>query len=277
MKAVIIAVCLIIVLYFMLIMPRMVNRPKNSPFKEQFFAHRGLHNNEAGVPENSMSAFCKAVEAGFGIELDVQLSKDGIPVIFHDFTLDRMCGKPGKVKDYTYEELQTFSLAGTEEKIPTLEEFLAMVDGKVPLIVELKVEWTNVDVCPAVDRLLARYQGIYCIESFNPLALFWYRRHRNEIMRGQLSTDFRKDGNYRNLIYFLLTYLLTNAFTKPDFIAYNWRFRHKVSLLACRGLYRLPAAAWTVQSAQDLEAAKGRFDVFIFDSFCPDRTKQTAF
>ncbi len=274
MKIVIITVGVIIFLYFFLIMPRIVHRPNNSPMKgELLFAHRGLHDNHAGIPENSMTAFRKAVEAGFGMELDVQITKDGIPVIFHDFTLRRMCNEAGKIEDYTYEELQAFRLLGTDEKIPTLKEFLAMVAGRVPLIVELKAEWLDVSVCPAADRLLSDYQGGYCIESFNPLALLWYRRNHKEVMRGQLSTDFKKDGNYRNLIYFLLTYLLTNAVTKPDFIAYNWKFRHKLSLKLCRGLYRLPAAAWTIQSKEDLEAVRKDFDVFIFDSFYPIRAE----
>ena len=137
-----------------------------------------------------MKAFEKAVEGGYGIELDVQLSKDKVPVIFHDFTLERVCGKEGRVYDYTYEELNKFSLYGTEEKIPKLEDFLKMVDGRVPLIVELKVEWTDISVCPLADGILSGYHGAYCIESFNPLALIWYRKNRNNVMRGQLSDAF---------------------------------------------------------------------------------------
>ena len=95
------------VLYFLMIMPRMLHKPDTAPFKEWLYAHRGLHDNATEAPENSMAAFRKAVDAGFGIELDIQLTKDRIPVVFHDFTLKRVCGGEGKICDYTYEELQS--------------------------------------------------------------------------------------------------------------------------------------------------------------------------
>ena len=85
-----IVVLVLAIIYLLCIMPRMVGRPDHKPFKELMYAHRGLHDNESDAPENSMAAFRKAVEGGYGMELDVQLSKDGVPVIFHDFTLERM-------------------------------------------------------------------------------------------------------------------------------------------------------------------------------------------
>ena len=233
------------------------------------YAHRGLFDNDAGIPENSMKAFGRAVEAGYGIELDVQLTKDGIPVIFHDFTLERMCGISEKVVSLTYEQLNKLTLLNTDEKIPTLSGFLDMVGGAVPLIVELKIESTGVALCPAVQKLLDDYKGVYCIESFNPLALLWYRVKRNEVMRGQLSTNFRYDGNYKTPLYFILTHLLTNFITAPDFIAYNIKFKNEPSRLICRKLYKNLAAAWTVKSQQELDSLKNDFDLFIFDSFIP--------
>ena len=113
-------------LYLFMIMPRILGRPKRKPYLGVYYAHRGLHDNRTSAPENSMPAFRKAVEAGYGIELDVQLTKDGIPVIFHDFTLERICGVSGKPGDYTFEELQEMKLLQTEEKIPSLQEFLEM-------------------------------------------------------------------------------------------------------------------------------------------------------
>lgn len=269
-------VIIIIMLYLLMIMPRMLNRPQKSPFMGVFYAHRGLHDNETSAPENSMKAFRLAVEAGYGIELDVQLTKDGIPVIFHDFTLERMCKVTGKVCDMTYEQLETLRLLDTEEKIPTLEEFLYMADGKVPLIVELKVEWTDLSLCPIVDKMLTEYKGIYCIESFNPLVLIWYRRRHREVMRGQLSTNFRHDGGYKNIFYFFLTHLLTNFITSPDFIAYNCRFKSEPGRIICHKLYKNPAVAWTVKSRKELESLNKDFDLFIFDSFVPYDTKKSV-
>lgn len=264
-------ICIVIltVLYFLMIMPRMMYKPDTLPFTGRLYAHRGLHDNRAGIPENSLIAFRRAVEEGFGIELDVQLTGDGIPVVFHDFTLKRICGTEGKPGEYTYEELRKLRLCGTQEQIPKLEEVLQLVDGRVPLIVELKIERTDMSLCPAVDRLLSAYQGLYCIESFNPLAVFWYRRHRREVVRGQLSDAFLKEGEYVGTISFLLQNLLLNWVSRPDFIAYNCKYPKILSRRICRSLYHSKAAAWTIRSREQLAEAKKHFDMFIFDSFMP--------
>lgn len=267
------AILVLGLIYLFMIMPRIWQKPEKSPHMGVLYAHRGLHDNHSDAPENSMAAFRKAVEAGYGIELDVQLTKDGVPVIFHDFTLDRICGVAGRVDAYTYEELQRFTLLQSEEKIPKLEDFLAMVAGKVPLIVELKVEWTDLSLCPVVQAMLSEYKGVYCIESFNPLALLWYRRHCRQVMRGQLSTNFRRDGEYKNIFYFLLTHLLTNFVTSPDFIAYNCKFKEEPGRKICRKLYRNLAVAWTVKNQKQLDSLEKDFDLFIFDSFIPKDTK----
>lgn len=258
----------LVILYMLAIMPRMIRKPDKTPFIG-LYAHRGLHDNESVAPENSMAAFKKAVEAGYGIELDVQLSKDKVPVVFHDFTLQRVCGVEGKVIDYTYEELQQFSLMHSDEKIPRFEDFLKMVDGKVPLIVELKIEWSDLSVCPLVDELLRNYKGLYCIESFNPLGLIWYRRHNKKVMRGQLSECFKEDEKFHSLFYRALEYLLFNFLTKPDFIAYNHKHYRNLSRCICRYVYNNVAVAWTIKNEEKLEERKEDFDIFIFDSFVP--------
>lgn len=261
-----------VVLYLLLIMPRMYKRPDKKPFFEGIlYAHRGLHDNASKAPENSMAAFEKAIEAGYGIELDVQLTKDKIPVIFHDFTLQRVCGVEGKVAEYTYEELQQFSLCGSEQKIPKLADFLQLADGRVPLIIEYKLPAMQAEVCAVADKLLAEYKGVYCIESFNPLALLWYRRNRKEIMRGQLAMNFLKsdEKEYPPLLYFALGHLLFNFLTKPDFIAYNHGDYKGVSRRLCRYLYRCTAVAWTIRNEAELGERKQDFDLFIFDSFVP--------
>ncbi|MGN0330147.1 MAG: glycerophosphodiester phosphodiesterase family protein [Kineothrix sp.] len=269
MTAVLILIGAVVILYLLAIMPRMVGRPDKRPFQGYLYAHRGLHENGSDAPENSMKAFEKAVQGGYGMEMDVQLSKDGIPVIFHDFTLKRLCGVPGKIKDYTYRELQQFRLFRTEERIPALKDVLKLVDGRVPLIVELKAEWTDIAVCPPVDRLLREYQGPYCIESFNPLVLLWYRRYHNQVMRGQLSDAFLQEEGLKGILYFVLEHLLLDFATKPDFIAYNHKYYWTLSRQICRKLYRNTAVAWTVQSQKELDARKKDFDLFIFDSFIP--------
>lgn len=257
------------VLYLLAVTPRVLHRPDCSIFRKKYFAHRGLHQEALGIPENSMTAFHKAVEAGYGIELDVQMTKDDIPVVFHDGNMERMCGVNAKTADYTYEELLQFRLKDSEETIPKLEDVLAMVNGQVPLIVEIKAESKKVSFCAKIDDLLKDYQGEYCIESFHPMVLWWYRRNRNSVIRGQLASDFRLDNGDKSLPGFCMTHLLLNFFTAPDFIAYNQRFPEETGRRICRGLYGNPAAAWTIRSQEELERAKEKFDVFIFENFLP--------
>lgn len=270
---IIVLICGIVLflLYLLMIMPRVAGRPDTEYFQRWLYAHRGLHDNRGEAPENSLRAFRKAVEAGFGIELDIQMTKDDIPVVFHDFTLKRICDAEGKVCDYTYEELQQFRLCNSDQTIPKFEDVLKCVDGRVPLIVELKIEAADTSICSAGDSLLAEYGGMYCIESFNPLGVFWYRRHRKEIVRGQLSDAFLKEGEYKGPLYFLLQNLLFNWLGRPDFVAYNHKYPEMISRRLCRGLYRNTAAAWTIKSKEQLEKARKHFDIFIFDSFVPEQ------
>lgn len=262
---------LLITLYLLLIMPRMLGKPDTAGFCEWLYAHRGLHDNRSDAPENSLRAFEKAVDAGFGIELDIQLSRDRVPVVFHDYTLKRICGVEGKVEDYTFEELQKFRLCGSDQRIPKFEEALKLVDGQVPLIVELKIERTNLALCPIADKLLRSYKGMYCIESFNPAGVYWYRKHHGEVVRGQLSDAFLKEGKYVGILYFVLQNLLLNFLAKPDFVAYNHKYPKVLSRRLCRNFYHNTAAAWTIKSEGELEKSREHFDIFIFDSFVPDR------
>lgn len=259
----------LIVLYLLAIMPRLGNQSKRKAFYDVYYAHRGLHNNESDAPENSLRAFQKAVDAGYGIELDVQMTKDAIPVVFHDFSLKRICGVEGNVIDYTYDELQQFSLCGTDQTIPKFEDVLKVLDGKVKMIMELKVEKYDLSVCPAVDELLKEYKGMYCMESFNPLAVRWYRKNRPEIVRGQLAGAFHKTEDLHGPLYFVLEHLLMNFITKPDFIAYNHSDYKNLSRQLNRHLYKAMSAAWTIKSQEELDEASKHFDVMIFDSFIP--------
>ena len=258
------------VLYLLMIMPRVINKPDMTPFQGRLYAHRGLHDNKSPAPENSMAAFGKAVDAGFGIELDIQLTKDGQVVVFHDDTLKRVCGIEGKICDYTYEQLQAFRLCESEERIPLFTQVLELVDGKVPLVVEFKGNnSTNVDLCPTGDAILQEYKGVYCMESFNPLMVAWYRKNRPRVVRGQLSERFFSNGR-KNVLHFVLQNLMLNFYAKPDFIAYKWSDHKTLARRLCRRLFGIPAVTWTIQSKEAYEASKAHFDLFIFDSFLPE-------
>lgn len=276
------------VLYLISIKPRIHGRPDYRPFFGHMYAHRGLHNMNPAIeklksiknthaqqpetdrlPENSYAAIKRAADLGYGIEFDVHLTKDDVPVVFHDDTLNRICGVKGNLRDYTYAQLQQFRLLGTEERIPAFVDILKMVDGRVPLIIEYKVEKNADKLCRICDRILSDYKGLYCIESFHPMAVRWYKIHRPNIVRGQLSEDFTRQK--LNIPYFLLSHLIGNCYASPDFIAYNCKHKDELSRTICRKLYRSLSVAWTVRSQEELDRVSRSFDLFIFEGFVPAR------
>lgn len=271
------------ILYLLAIMPKMRKRHNMTPWIGRHYAHRGLHNDKHVVPENSMAAFKLAVDHGFGIELDVQLTKDRVPVIIHDYTVKRVCRVSDhtskeqltfldkKVKELTLSELHQLNLYESKEQVPTLESVLNMVNGKVPLIIEFKVENHDTSVCDVAIPLLDQYKGVYCIESFNPLVLLWFKKNRPNVMRGQLSSNLIKDKEEGGkFTYYILSRLLLNFITKPDFIAYNHIHTNMLSYRICKYLYRIPTFAWTISSQSLLDNNKKWFDYFIFEQFIPD-------
>ncbi len=257
--------------YLFAVMPHFGRRA--GQMKGRFYAHRGLHNRKQGIPENTMAAFRSAVEAGYGIELDVQLTKDSEVVVFHDFDLKRICSVDGAVSDFTYRELSAYPVCGTQERIPRLEDVLELVGGRVPLLVELKYKNFGSRICERADALLQKYRGDYVIQSFHPWALRWYRRHRPEVCRGQLAMNFQRQEGHYHPAYFAVRHLLLNFLGRPDFISYDIRDRDSVSQTLCRKLFGCTMAGWTVRSQQQLEKAKNHYDAYIFEGFRPRMTK----
>ena len=248
-----------------LIAPGAATRRQKAPFYGLNFAHRGLHSRDKAVPENSLEAFRLAAEAGYGIELDVQLSKDGQVVVFHDDTLDRVCGVHGRVDERTFEELQQLRLCGTDQRIPLFSEVLELVRGRGPLIVELKNGRSNRELCEKTYALLEGYRGEACIESFNPMIVAWFRFHGRDLVRGQLAApvqDYVKDG-FSKPVGFVLRRTLLSFLARPQFIAY--RIGHRplpVHLAEALGAMRV---GWTSHEPRN---EKGR-DAVIFEFYKP--------
>ena len=259
---------ILIGLYLIAICPRGARKSDFTSFECRFYAHRGLHdNNSFKRPENSLPAFEAAIAKGLGIELDVQITKDGIPVVFHDATLKRMCGKEKTVSECTYEELSQFPLLQSQEHIPKLEAVMSMIAGRVPVIVEIKMYDKNIEVNELAMQVLDHYLGVYCMESFHPKALRWFKKNRPNVLRGQLSANFirgKEPGN--KFKYFCWQNLLWNFLTKPDFIAYNYQEKNMLSVVLCRKLYKVTMFAWTIRSKEGYQAAKDSFDYFIYDT-----------
>ncbi len=205
----------------LMLAPGVATRREKAEFKGRNYAHRGLHSRDKTVPENSLAAFALAAEAGYGIELDVQLSKDGQIVVFHDETLDRMCGVSGRVDEFGYDELKDMKLCGTDEKIPLFSEVLELVAGRSALIVELKPGKRNKELCRKTRDMLRTYRGSVCIESFHPVIVAWFRFHAPELVRGQLAMPAKYYEKQKPLMRFMLSNTLFNFIARPQFIAYK--------------------------------------------------------
>ena len=215
------AVCAALPVYA--IAPGHLSRQSRSVFRGVNYAHRGLHSRDRSIPENSLSAFRQAAQEGYGIELDVRLSKDGEVVVFHDDTLDRVCGVHARVDELTWEELRALRLYGTDEQIPLFSDVLRSIHGAEALIVEIKNGPRNRELCEKTKALLDGYRGNVCIESFNPLIVAWFRVHARHLVRGQLATslsDYTKDGQ-PVAAGFVLHNTLLNFLSRPQFIAYR--------------------------------------------------------
>ena len=201
--------------------PGKAKKSQKNTFEGRNYAHRGLHSEDTLVPENSLAAFRQACEAGYGIELDVRLSRDGEVVVFHDDTLERLCGVDARVDELDYAQLRELRICGTDEYIPLFGEVLELVNGSVPLIVELKNGRQNKSLCEKSYALLSGYKGDYCIESFNPIVVGWFKRNAKEVFRGQLATDCADYGKLKKSTAFILSRCLMNFISRPQFIAYR--------------------------------------------------------
>lgn len=243
---------------------------KFSELKKWNYAHRGLYGD--GVPENSMRAFRYAKEAGFGVELDIHLMKDGNLAVIHDASLKRVAGADVFIEDLTAEDLSQYYLEGSFETIPLFSDVLKLYNGEAPLIVELKCERNNYkQLCDTACRMLDRYPGPYCLESFDPRCVFWLRRNCPDLLRGQLAENYFSSTTCKLpwILKVLLTYNILNFLTLPDFVAYRYKDRKNISNWLCRKLWRMQGVTWTVVSQGELDSARTEDWVPIFENFVP--------
>lgn len=234
------------------------------------YAHRGLHGN--GIPENSMAAFRGALEAGYGIELDVHLMKDGKLAVIHDSSLKRTAGADVKIEELTEAELSNYSLEGTDETIPLFSQVLELYAGKAPLIIELKAEGGNhAALTKAVCDLMDSYKGAYCMESFDPRCVAWLTKNRPDIVRGQLSEDFVSNPRSPLPLFLkiVLTHQLENFLIRPDFVAYKFADRKTLGNFLARKLWGAQGVTWTLKSQEEFDTAVAEGWLPIFEGFRP--------
>lgn len=269
MLYILIFILLLLVLYCLSTNGRR-GQPGFEKFRGFLYAHRGLHGK--GVPENSMLAFRKAKEAGYGIELDIHLLKDGDLAVIHDSLLKRTTGQEGIVEDLTGEDLQNYFLEDTLETIPLFSQVLELYKGAAPLIVELKCVGNNYDaLCRKACQMLDRYNGLYCLESFDPRCVHWLKKNRPDLIRGQLSENYFKTLNCKLpwILKVVLSWQMMNFLVMPDFVAYRFRDRAHPSNWFSRKLWKLHGVSWTLKSQQELDEALADNCLPIFEGFIP--------
>ena len=271
--AVLLALAVLLCLWLLMLRCR-----RNAPGWEKLlgwrYAHRGWHDKPA-IPENSLRAFRRALDRGWGAELDVHLLRDGTLAVFHDSDLRRCTGAEGDIEDLDRGELAGLRLEGTEEPVPLFDAVLALFEGKAPLIIELKSHKNNHRaLTEAVIARLDRYTGDFCVESFDPRVLKVLRKERPGILRGQLSMDFRPGGEpLPGWQRFILRNLLMNFLTVPDFIAYRFEDRQRLALRLCRRVWGVKEASWTIRSMADLRRAEEAGCMPIFECFDPEERR----
>lgn len=227
-------------------------------------AHRGLHDIEKGIPENSIEAFKQALEKGYMIELDVHITKDRQVIVFHDDNLLRMCGIDRKIKYMTYEEIKQYKLQNTESYIQTIEEVLKLINGEVPILIELKYDNKVGILEKELIKILDKYDGKYAIQSFNPFSVLWFKLHRRNIIRGQLVSKYT--NTKMNMVKkFFLSHMLLNFLTKPHFISYDV---HNTEIKEVEKMRRKRIVlGWTVKTTNDYDKYFKYYDNLICEKF----------
>lgn len=260
-------------LFLWLIHPAMGRKNECLKFDAWDYAHRGLWDMDLGIPENSMPAFRRAVENGYAIELDVHLTADRQLVVFHDDTLNRVCGVQGTPESMTLEELQKLRLSGTQEHMPTLQDVLSLVDGRSPILVEIKQPAVHSEICRYLVPVMQAYHGPFLIESFNPFALRAYKKADPTPLFGLLSERYPSSLNVNPMVKILSTSLMLDTICRPDFIAYNYRTVNVTGFILVKNLFRAPVFVWTVRKEKDYQRCRELYDAVIFEHFQPEKRR----
>lgn len=238
--------------------------------KTEYIAHRGLYTKDQEVPENSMLAFQLALEKGYAIELDVNLTKDQQVVCFHDYQLNRMCDQDIIIDQVDYKDIKDFTLKGSDQTIPLLSDVLNLVNGKKPLLIELKPHGNVDQLTYYVVDVLKDYQGPYALFSFHPMVVSILKRFYPDIIRGQIAESFKDNKNMRFFSKYMLKSMVFNRQSKPDFISYgiNDLPNKYCDRAKKKGLVVISYAA---QNQEAFDFVKTHYDNVVFEFFEPQK------
>ncbi len=239
-------------------------------------AHRGLHSRSKGVIENSHAAFSAAVAGNFGIECDVQITRDGDAVVFHDYDLDRLTGEAGRVDARKAAELKAITLTGSRagDGIFSLSSMLDLVAGKVPIVVEIKSRFDgDLRLTRRVAEVLKQYSDHpVTIESFDPRIVAALRMMAPDIPRGYVGMGAYEYPDYETIPADekrAMAHLLHFTEMQPDFLSWNVKDLPHAAPFLCRSALGIPVSAWTVRTAEDVAKASAHADQIVFEGFVP--------
>ena len=237
--------------------------------KEDLISHRGLHQKDFSVPENTITAFKLAIEKKISIELDINILKDGNVVVFHDHDLKRCFDIDQSLDQITYDELRKITYKSGDH-IPLLTEVLKLIDGKVNLLIELKPQGDVTKLCKAFVDIIDQYKGSFAVFSFHPNVVYYLKKHRPHIIRGQISEYFEDNVFMSKIMKYFMKRLSFNRFTKPDFISYGIHNMPNKYLdkYKKRGLTIISYAA---RSQADFDFVKMHYDNVVFEYFIPKK------
>lgn len=241
-------------------------------FERHYIAHRGLHDERFDAPENTMAAFRRAISCGFGIELDVRLTKDKKAVVIHDDNLLRLCGVNVSVAGTEYSEIKGYKIKDTNERVPLLSQVLEEVGGRVPVIIEIKAGPMYEEICRIAAREIINYEGEIAVQSFQPEVVEWFRNNCSDILRGQLAMnlfDLRHQRNDSFIVKLGGTLMLMNFKSQPDFIAYDFMEFDSIVMKIMRNIFGVETAGWTMTSQKCIDDLSSKFDIVIFEGFMP--------
>lgn len=241
----------------------MSNTTRTNWFCKYKIAHRGLHND--AMPENSLVAFDNACKLGFAIELDVRLSKDGEVVVFHDFNLKRLCGEDVNLNKLTLSDLKKYHLKGTKHTIPTLKEALDLINGRSPIMIELKPNKRKEHLEEKVYEIIKKYPNDIAIKSFNPVSVLWFKKHAPEVSRGMLA-GFLEGIKLPNVYKYVIKRLKFFNLIKPDFISYDFNNLPNKYVSS----KNVPVLTWTIRNKEQEKQALEVANNVIFENYIPD-------
>ncbi len=237
-------------------------------------AHRGLHDAKTGVIENTPGAVKAALSYGFAIEVDLQISKDGEAMVFHDETLERLTTSKSKVSARTVKQLSRVNFKDTTDRMWSLSDLLQLVQGLVPLFIEIKSQWDNVGPLEQrVAEVLSTYNGPVCVMSFNPQSIIALKQLAPTLTRGLVAGGFTNNAEWAHLSdrqRFKMRHLLYGFEAEVDFIAYHVKALPALAPFVSHTLLRKPLLSWTVRSEQDQRTMKRWADQMIFEGFVPE-------